>query len=192
MKIIKNKFLVTLAIILIECIQIKSAQAKQIQVPLPKRSGVSCDETIKSVKADLIRQKYFLPWTYNPGARPYKITPKIGFSKNDIRENYYDFPVGRENTVIVRTSGNPKYLNNFFRSPKLLTTISAKIISACPSVGKVDFPDYWEGNTPIGYFTDGTVRIFENIGVRSKDYIRMIETPKGSRLIFKWGYHASP
>jgi hypothetical protein len=78
----------------------------------------------------------------------------------------------------------------FFNSPRLMTSLAARIISACDRVGLVEYVHWWEGYKPVGYFPDNTVRPFTLSDSKSHD--RLVKTPTGKRYVYEWGYYFSP
>jgi hypothetical protein len=175
--------------------------AKESVVALPQKSSMSCDGSLKSVKAYLVKNGYFsLKSTTRRSGEVLK--SKIEIDKNRIRNNYYDYPVDRTELVSIHLAGNAnKVLGTLMRSPRLMTNLGAQIISACDRVGMVEFSAPWEESLkPVGYFPDRTVRTFSWVESRDEHEIKtskyphqkIVVTPKGSISIYKWGYYYSP
>jgi hypothetical protein len=170
-------------------------------VKLPKRSSMSCESSIDSVKSYLIKNGYFSlkPTT---GLSGQVLQSKIQIDKNRIRNTYYDYPVDRTELVSIYLAGDGnKILGTLGKSPRLMASLGAQIMAGCDRVGMVEFSAPWEEFVrPVGYFADNTVRTFswlenrDETEIRSGKYPnqRVVVTPTGSMSIYKWGYYYSP
>lgn len=160
-------------------------------VKLPEKSGESCGAVINAVEKDLAQRGYFIEWK-TPGGRT--IYPKTEINTEDIRKYYDDYPENRTETVTFFLAGDlTRLYHGFLSSPVLMATMSAQVMAACESVGKVDF-SHFEGYVPVGYFPDGMVRAFqwEELADDDSPNQRQIQTSEGSQIKYKWGYYYSP
>jgi hypothetical protein len=168
---------------------------ESVSIPLTVPANTTCGGAIDGVKADLAKRKFFIPWT---SPRPWlkDIQPKVEINDQSVQETYFNYPSARTRTVRFFLSGNSQKLyNGFFSSPRLMTTLAAGIISACDKVGLVEYVHWYEGYTPVGYFSDNTVRKFTytDSGRRDTPYTRTIPVNGGkmTKRMFEWGYFYS-
>jgi hypothetical protein len=160
--------------------------------PLPAPSGISCENAINQVTADLAKRGYFIPWRISKPA-PKLIQPKVIRDQDSIREGYIGYPPGRPEAVVLSLSGDStKLYVGLMSSPQLMANIGAKIMSACDQVGLVEFVHWWEGYVPVGYFSDNTARTFQQIDFRDPSRTRTVETSHGSTTQYQWGFYSSP
>ena len=137
-KLTKLTLSVTVTVLFTQTMSTQHSTAQQTMIKLPTSSSISCDEAIKSTKANLKQKGLYEPRMFLKGVpRPYRIEPSITFNDTDIEHYYYNYPVDRKRTVYIRTAGELYKLANLFDSPQFMTIISSKIIKACPQVGIV-------------------------------------------------------
>lgn len=172
------------------------------RVNLPRKSNMTCQQSIDSVKKYLIKNGYY-SLKPTPGLSAGEVfNSKIKIDKNRIRNSYYDYPIDRTELVSIYLAGDAKkVLRNFGSSQQLMASLSAQIIAGCDRVGMVEFSAPWEEFVrPVGYFPDNTVRTFSWIESRDESEIRtgkypnqrVVVTPTGSISMYKWGYYYSP
>ena len=164
----------------------------KLGVSLPERSGESCGSAIDEVKKDLAERGYFIPWKGTQGNRIY---PRTELNGGEIQEAYYDYPKDRTDTVTFFLAGDSMRLyQGLMSSPVLMMTLGGRVMSACDRVGMINFLHWYEGGVPVGYFSDGTVRVFQWTDRNGSDgqYQRRTETPEGTRIHYKWGFYSSP
>lgn len=166
-----------------------------VSIALPRNSIATCEQTITGIKADLAKQGYFIPWK-DPIGRRGVIQPKVQIDKEQIARSYYGYPADRTQAVFFRLSGNPnRLLQGLMRSPRLMTTIGAKIMAECDQVALVQFTVPWEeGLFPVGYFADRMVRPFTWVDIDPEQGVHQTVVGQGSdrRVMFEWGYYFSP
>lgn len=158
-----------------------------LMVYLPQNNKLTCQQAIDSVKSELIKRKYFV----NYNAPHYGlIKPKLTIEKDAIKKWYYDYPKNRTKTVVFQLSGDFDLLVDFLRSPKLMESLTTRILGSCQDFGLVEYAHWYEGSVPVGYFPDGSVRTF----IWVYDYSGNSEyTREINRVIqHKWGYYFSP
>jgi hypothetical protein len=165
---------------------------ESVSIPLASKSSTTCGGSIDSVKAELAQKRFFIPWKTTDRRGGFRtIQPKVMINDRNIRENHFNYPSDRPRTVRFLLSGDrAKLYVGFFNSPRLMTSLAARIISACDRVGLVEYAHWWEGYKPVGYFPDNTVRPF--IISDSKSHDRLVKTPTGKRYVYEWGYYFSP
>jgi hypothetical protein len=158
-------------------------------VRIPQKSDLSCYGAIEIVKQDLKKRGAFSAWKTPRNV----IQPRIKFDPENIKNNYYNYPVDRTETVIFGLSGDSTQLyQGILSSPVLLEMLGAQVMAACGQVGIVEFAHWWEGSVPVGYFPDRTVRAFKWVSIRGDDHLLRVEMRDGSqRTVFEWGYHFS-
>jgi hypothetical protein len=162
-----------------------------------RKSNKICQQAINFVEKDLRRRGYFSPNRLSINDdRGDLINPQTIREANDVKDNYYDYPPGRTDSVtFVLTDSSKNPIDNFYSSPRLMTNLAAEVISSCNKVGLIWF-HYYEERGGIGYFPDGTVRIFNSPSSAQglgecgefKRYQRTINTPSGTTTVMKWGY----
>jgi hypothetical protein len=166
-----------------------------INIALPRNSSATCEQTLTSIKADLAKQGYFIPWK-DPIDRRGIIQPKLELNKTRIPQSYYDYPADRTQTIYLQLSGNPnRLLQGFMRSPRLMATIGAKIMAECEQVGLVEFSAPWEESVlPVGYFADRMVRPFTwvDIDPEQGQHQKVVGPVSDRKVMFEWGYYFSP
>ncbi|MGI0479718.1 hypothetical protein ACN4EE_02895 [Geminocystis sp. CENA526] len=158
-----------------------------LMVYLPQNNKLTCQQSIDSVKAELIKRKYFV--NYNA---PHfgLIKPKLTINKDIVKQWYYEYPQNRTKTVVFQLSGDFDALVDFLRSRKLMESLTARILGSCQDFGLVVYGHWYEGSVPVGYFPDGSVRTFiwvDNYSGNS-EYTREINRVTQH----KWGYYYSP
>jgi hypothetical protein len=163
-----------------------------VSMPLPTQTNTTCEGSIDSVKAELAKKGYFIPWkTGAPWHRT--IQPRVEINDSKIREVYFNYPSNRTRMVRFMLSGDlNKLYVGFFNSPRLMTTLAARVISACNKVGLVEYAHWHQEYRGAGYFSDNTVREFTYTDTERIDnpHTRNIKINGGtkSKTLFEWGY----
>jgi hypothetical protein len=180
-----------LASALLTVIPWRAIAKEPVSMPLPSQTNTTCGGSIDGIKAELAKKGYFIPW--KTGAPWNKtIQPRVEINDNTIREYYFNYPSDRTRTVRFLLSGDSNKLYvGFFSSPRLMTTLAARVIAACDKVGLVEYVHWYEGYSPVGYFSDNTVREFTytNSGRRDTPHTRTIKVDGGNttKTLFEWG-----
>lgn len=172
-----------------------------VTVNLPKKSNMTCQASIASVRGYLVKNGYFSPKP-TKGFSGEVLQSKIQIDKNRIRTYYFDYPVDRPEVVDIHLTGNAnKIFDGFKKSPKQMANLVGQIIAQCDRVGMVTFTAPWEEfYRPFGYFPDNTVRNFTWVEERDETeiktgkypYVRLSSSQNGPRYLYKWGYSYSP
>jgi hypothetical protein len=173
----------------------ESPKEPEIRIALPRNSSATCEQTLTSIKAELAKQGYFIPWKSSIDRRGI-IQPKLELNKTRIPQSYYDYPADRTQMIYLQLSGNPnRLLQGFMRSPRLMATIGAKIMAECEQIGLVEFSAPWEESVlPVGYFADRMVRPFTwvDIDPEQGQHQKVVGPVSDRKIMFEWGYYFSP
>ena len=155
-------------------------------VSLPEDSSISCNDSIDLVKSELSTKGFFIPWKVPQLSVVGR--PQVKIDKSTIRENYYDYPERRTETVVFVLGE----VANLYSSPRYMATLASKIMAECNNIGLVQFAYWWEGAASIGYFPDNTAREFINLYSQSEEQLKLfsktVRTSQGDHSLFKWGY----
>ncbi len=172
-----------------------------VTIKLPKKSNMTCQASIASVKGYLVKNGYFNPQR-TTGLSGEILQSQIQIDKNRIRTSYFDYPVDRPELVEIYLTGNAnKIFDGFKKSPQQMANLVGRIVSQCDRVGMVTFSAPWEEfYRPFGYFPDNTVRNFTWVEQRDETeiktgkypYVRLSTSQNGPRYVYKWGYSYSP
>jgi hypothetical protein len=163
---------------------------ESVRIPLSSKSSTTCKGSIDSVKAELVKKGFFSPWKATGWARHMgTIQPKVVIDNSMIREGYFNYPSDRPQSVRFLLSGDLTKLSGLLSSRRLMTSLTARIISACDRVGLVEYASWWEPRQIVGYFPDNTVRPF----TVSDSHDRPVKKP-GRKVYYiqEWGYYFSP
>lgn len=150
---------------------------------------IACSKAIDSVKSELIKRKYFVPWMDSHYSQYVGQTqPRMEIDTTSIQEWYYNYPKNRMKTITFYLSGDFNKLYGFLRSPRLMESISSPIFKLCSDVGMIQYRHWFEGGVPVGYFSDGRIKTF--IWVDSDD--KLHSRQNNYRPQHEWGYYFSP
>jgi hypothetical protein len=147
------------------------------------RVSPDCYAAIQTVEKDLAERNYFIPWYAEAVG---VIQPSVSLDAEYVQKYYYDYPVDRTEKLVFHLSGdaNRLYLG-IMSSPQFMANRGAQIMEKCPTIGMVSFQHWWEGDVPVGYFPDGSVKAFEWVDLFASPHQREDGT-------FEWGYYFSP
>jgi pimeloyl-ACP methyl ester carboxylesterase len=149
-----------------------------------EKSIPSCNATIDSVKAELTRKGFFVPYKVVHLGKV--IRPGIRVDKSQIRKYWFDYPEDRTESVVFSLGE----VGGLWTSPKYMATLASKIINSCRSVGIVDFSWIHEGSAIYGFFPDGGVKEFKP-PTQDGNY-RQVATPEGNVGQWRWGIYVGP
>lgn len=149
-----------------------------LMIYLSQNNKLTCQQSIDSVKAELVKRKYFVNYNHPHSGL---IKPKLVINNDGIKQGYYDYPKNRTKTVVFHLSGNFDAISDFLRSRKLMESFTARILSSCQDFGLVEYVHWYEGYVPVGYFSDDSVRTFiwfdytgdSEYGRSNSDYIQL-------------------
>lgn len=157
-----------------------------LMVYLPQNNKLTCQQSIDSVKAELIKRKYFVDYK---DANYGLIKPKLVINNDRIKQEYYEYPKNRTKTIVFQLSGNFDAVSDFLRSRKLMESLTARILGSCQDFGLVEYVHWYEGYVPVGYFPDNSVRTFTwMIDIDDSEYSRS----DNGYTKYQWGYYFSP
>ena len=187
-----KSWLTTVLMTAVVCSGSNVLASPKLGMSLPNRSGESCGAAIDAVKLDLAQQGYFIKWK---GIRGNPIYPRTELNGGEIQGAYYGYPEDRTDTVTFFLAGDlTRLYKGLMSSPVLMATLGGRVMSACDRVGIINFSHWYEGYVPVGYFPDGTVRVFQWTDRRGSNgqHQRQTETPEGTRIQYEWGFYSSP
>lgn len=166
------------------------AKPNKIQTIKLTNTSQTCQQAIDSVRKILFDKGYYSPTMGFSGI----VNPRVYSDDDFIRENFYNYPVSRTKSIrFILTDTPQNSISNLFSSPLLMTNLGSQIMSACDQVGLVGFSYWIEGIYPVGYFPDGTARLFTLFDPSTTEdemrpFQKTITSSSGERRIFQWGY----
>lgn len=173
-----------------------NAQAKPFYFTRLKSTTATCAQAQIEVQKELRGKGAFSPSSYKWGNEQLtiKINPSMTIRNEPIHKLYYNAPVGRAQELAIQLSGDISRIDQgVLSSPVYLSSLAARIMEACPSIGLVRFRDMIEGSVPVGYFDDNTARTFQLVDPGSEPHTRSITGRDGVSVgQYEWGYFASP
>lgn len=145
-----------------------------------KKSSQSCSDTQTGIMRELRSKGLFIPYrAYQGSPQSRTFYPKMAVSNDEV-QRYKGYPQARIQTLKIDLSGDYNKVSSLISSHRVyLSQVSARIMASCHRIGLVEFRspwDYGEIVVPVGFFPDGTARIFQ-----------YTNNDRGEKL--EWGYY---